>query len=331
MNFLEQFQNKNIFHISDSDLDGIGCRIIATYFILPICKQYTCLNTSDRSMSEFNWNNAEKNDIIIFTDITPNNIEMYNKLIKMNKIVLIFDHHETSRNQLTNNEIVKLNNYYYSTDKCASKIFFDELTKGLRVKRIVAQLVQLIDIYDLYKIEDLSWRSARALNNLLYESVNWRMANYQTDTQKYQKFIDNQLQKIYKSKEFYFTAEEKKQALHAEDKEKKNYQQAKKSLKFRTDEQGNKYGYFQCSSKVSWIASLLLREYPDVRYFICHSTFLETYKHEDNGKISLRSQKDFDVSAIAVKWGHGGHPQAAGVELPLEEFYKLRDGKIHLI
>jgi nanoRNase/pAp phosphatase (c-di-AMP/oligoRNAs hydrolase) len=50
-----------------------------------------------------------------------------------------------------------------------------------------------------------------------------------------------------------------------------------------------------------------------------------------NGKVSLRGQKDFDVSEIAVLWGGGGHKDAAGIDLGLENFMKFKNGEIHLI
>ncbi len=326
MSFLEQFRGKSVYTICDADTDGIISSLLLEYFIRPIVSKFIRYNTGDRKLPDFDWDIVNLNyDIIMFVDIAPRDLEMYNK-IKEHSQVIIVDHHESHKKLLGD-----LPDYYYATDKCAAKILFDEITKEIRVKKIIFQFVELSNIYDMYQTESALWRTAKGLNNLLYAYIDWKKANYQTDTQKHQRFIDAQLTKISKSKEFYFTAWEKEKALAAEEKERKNYQQAKKSLKLRIDGQGNKYGYFECSSKVSWTASLLLKEYPEVKYFVCHGTFLETYKHEENGKLSLRSQKDFDVAVIAEKYLGGGHISAAGVELPLEDFYKLREGKIHLI
>jgi nanoRNase/pAp phosphatase (c-di-AMP/oligoRNAs hydrolase) len=126
--------------------------------------------------------------------------------------------------------------------------------------------------------------------------------------------------------------DEKNKALNAERKEKKNFEEAKKSLKIRQDSKGNTYGYFECGSKLSWISCLILKTYPQLNYIICHSTFLEKYKNEENGKISLRSRKnEFDVSLLAEKWKGGGHTESASCNLLLEDFENLRIGKIHLI
>lgn len=325
MSILNNFTDKNLLHISDSDLDGNICSLLAEYYIKPIAKTYVRYNTGDRALPDLNFDVAKKSNVILFTDITPPTVEMYNKLKEFSEVI-ICDHHITSKNDLG-----ELPNYYFDITKCASKIFYEQLTKGTRVKKIVAQLIELTDTYDRYQINSLIWRNAKALNNILYACVDWRRAQYQNDTEKYQRFLTIQLQKIESSKEFHFTAWEKDQALKAEEKERKNYQQAKKSLKIRQDNSGNKYGYFECSSKVSWTASLLLREYPDINYFVCHSTFLENYRHEENGKISLRSQDGFDISGIAKKWGGGGHVNASGLELQLDDFYKIKQGNLHLI
>jgi single-stranded DNA-specific DHH superfamily exonuclease len=324
--FLEQFKDKIIYAICDSDCDGITATILFEYFIKPIAKQVIRLNTGDRKLPEFSWDIAKKSEIVLFVDIAPYSLEMANQINENSKLVIV-DHHESSRRDLGEN----LNNYHYSTDRCASKLFFDLLTESTRAKKIIYQIVELANTYDLYMVESGLWRNAKAFNNLLYESVNWFKAKYQTDAQKYQSFVDDQIHKINNDKEFYFTAVEKQRALKAEEKEKKNYLQAKKSLKVRKDNQGTDYAYFECSSKLSWTASLLLREYPQIKYFIGHSTFLEKYRHEENGRVSLRSQKDYDVSIIAGIWKGGGHATASGLDLKLEDFNKLKNGEIHLI
>jgi len=316
--------------VADSDCDGIMASILSEYFLRPISSKFIRYNTGDRKLPDFNWDVAKESDIVLFVDIAPYSMEMIEKINEHSVCVLV-DHHESSFEILK--EYYDSGNYFYATDKCASKIFFEELTNGIRVKKILKQMVDLANCYDLYQIDSIDppWRNSKGFNNILYGGVNWARAQYQTDTEKYQFFVDNQLKKIENSNEFYFTAKEKEQALKAEEKERKNYQQAKKSLKIRIDGGGNKYAYFECSSKVSWTASLLLREYPDIKYFACHGTFLETYKHEENGKISLRSQEGFDVSKIAVKYSGGGHGAASGMEMPLEDFYRFRKGEIHLI
>ena len=102
-------------------------------------------------------------------------------------------------------------------------------------------------------------------------------------------------------------------------------------MQFREDNSGNKYVYFECSSKLSIVAMNLTKRFTDVKYFIGHSTFAETAKKEINGKVSLRCNENFDVSLVAQKHGGNGHKQASGIELPIDTFYELRKGNLHLI
>lgn len=323
MNFLELFTNKTIYHVSDSDLDGISCRIIAEYFIKPICKKYIPFNTSDRSLPDFDWNVMSESDIVIFTDIAPSDLEMVNK-IKLEKDLYIFDHHISSRSQLGDFE-----NYHFDETKCGTKLFFDNVTNNVRLKKSIFQFVELVNTYDLYQVNSSLWRNAKALNNILYSYVDWKYASDTPDTHKYNRFIDMQLRKFddQRVKNYYFTGMETQNALKAEKKEKTNYDEAKRNLQFRVDNSNNKFMYTECVSKVSWVSSLILREFSDYQYLAIRGTWDKKSK-----KVSLRSNNGFDVSLIAEKWGGGGHLAASAFEFKDDDsFDKFKNGEISLI
>jgi len=319
LDLLNYFKDKKVVHVSDSDLDGISSRMIAEYYIKPICKQYTPFNTSDRQLLDFDLEQANKCDVVIFTDISPPDIEFYEKIKSR---VFIFDHHISSREILG-----KLDNYYFDVTKCGTKIFFDKLLKGKRRKKSMQQYVDLVNIADLFHTESQDWKKARGLHNLMYSGlyVNWRLKDTETDTERYNKFILFQLMKIDKFENFYFKNLELLEIKKAEDKEKEAYKQAKKNIDFRADGEGNKYFYFECTSKISWVAYLLLKDYPDYDYCICHSTW------GDNTKLSLRSNGKYSVDVLAKLHGGGGHKEASAVELKPELFEEFRKGWVHLI
>jgi len=327
LNILELCKDKRVYSIHHSDLDGVGSFIVSSYYIKSIASEYYFLISSDRDFADLDWYAIENSDIIIFSDIAPK-LEFLEKLLFLKKEVVICDHHISSYNELMNSSLDK-ENYIFNVDKCGTRILFEELTKNRRVKKVVFQAVELIDVYDRYETNSSLWRDAKDLHNVLYGSVDWKK-NY-GDNKKYEKFIENQLYKFDNHKIFFLTDHEKELAKKAEQKEKDNMQLAKKSLSKRKDNSGNIYAYFECSSKLSFVAMNLLKEYTDINYFVGHSTWLENAKGEINGKISLRSQEGFDVSVIAEKWNGGGHLQAAGLELPIDTFHKFREGKVHLI
>lgn len=326
MGLLEQFKDKTIYIITDADFDGVSSHIIAKLHLEPIVKTFLYTLTYDRSMSEFNIEFANKSEIIIFVDIAPT-VELYKQLLNNKKEVYIFDHHITSYTEL---QSIVENNYFFTEEKCGAKIFFDEITKGQRKRKVEFQYIQLVDTYDRWQQQSLLWKNASKLQDIMYEYVNW-YDDRLTDNDKYIPYIEVQIDKILNAKNFYFTVYEEKLAIQAENKRKKNLEAARKSLKIRKDNSGNKYGYFECNSKLSTIGNIILNEYSDLKYVIGHSTFLEVYKHIPNGKISLRSNDGFDVNLIAEVWSGGGHPQSSGADIPLKEFEKLKKGLIHLI
>lgn len=324
--FLDQFEGKSIYQISDSDLDGVSAYMVSKVYLEPICESFTYTLTSKRDMSEFSFSKAMCSGTIIFTDITPT-VALYNKLtMEMKKEVWIFDHHIGPRDELLT--VIK-DKYFFTTEKCGTKIYFDELTKGLRVKKVVYEYVERCDLYDRFVTGSALWKDAKDLHNVMYGYVDW--FSNQPDDIKYDQFINMQLNKFKDAKYFYLTDYEKQLAFKAEKKERDNLEQAIKSMQVRLDNSNNNYAYFECSSKLSLVAMSLTKRYPNIKYFIGHSTFREKARNELNGTVSLRCSESFDVSLIAQKHGGNGHKQASGIDLPLDVFYKLREGKIHLI
>jgi len=326
VDLLEQLEGKKIYGVFDSDLDGVSSRTIAEYYLNPIASVYY-LNTFDREMSEFEMEYADLCDIILFTDITPT-LDLYNTLVEKGKEVIIFDHHLTGRDTLGERD-----NYYFDESRCGCKIFYDELTKGIRKNRVIEKFVYLVNIYDLYNTDSEDWSSAKGLHNTMYGYVDWRKANYQTDTEKYLNFIVNQLKKFRLAKSFYFTSFEEEKMQKALKREQTCYEEARRSLRIRTDNEGNNYGWMTCSSKLSPVSNRLLNDLGDkVKYVVCHATYKEKDQiAEDKLKISLRCGTDFDIRFIAEKHSGGGHPQASGAYLTYQEFKDLKEGRIHLI
>ena len=321
MTLIEKLKDKKIFGCFDSDLDGVGSRVIAEYYLNPVCRM-VYLNTGKRDMSEYDINIALSADICLFVDIAPT-LELYEELEKNNKIIIICDHHQSSRDELGERE-----NYYFDLFRCGCKLFYDELTIGMRKNRVAERFVELVNTYDLWKDDTENWGKAKDLHNALYGSIDW----YQTDTEKYLDFVIDQLDKFRNSKEFHFTYKEKVSIDKANKKEISNLKEAKRTLRIRKDNKGNNYGFFTCSSKLSITANRLLKEYGDkLDYVVGHITWNEKQQiKEDKLKLSLRSN-NFDIRHIAEKHSGGGHKLAAGLEVSYKDFNDFKEGKIHLI
>lgn len=325
MSLLESFKDKNVLQISHQDLDGIGSIIIGKYYIEPIVKEFNLFSGDYTDIESFDLDLVNEIDVICFTDITPT-VNLYNILIKMNKIVKVFDHHQSAYTTLMN--IIPKEDYYYSTEKCGTKIFFDELTRGIRASKCVWQFVELCNTYDLWMESSALWKDGKALHNILWGSMDWGSTN---NLIKYDKFIQNQMEKFQKGKNYYFTQYEDRLAKSALEKEKENLLFAKKNIQFRKDNEGNEYAYFECTSKISIIANLLLKEYPKLDYICAHSTYKDKLGIFEPS-LSLRSLGGTDVSIIASLYDSGGHKQAAGISFKdYDLFLKFRNGECHLI
>jgi len=326
---LNNFKNKNIYFVSDSDLDGVSTTVIAKYYIEPICNKIIYLNTGQRDMSDFNWNIflKENIDTVIFADITPNSLEMYNKLKNELHInVYIFDHHETGKSILGD-----LPNYYYTDKSCASMLFYRKLIENiLRPNRVIERYIFLTNLYDFWQDNHEEWEEAVKLQFLKKGSINWRRHFDSPEFEKNSDFIYAMIEKFKTSKRFMYTFRENNIIASEKRKEDKNFNSAKKSLKIRTDNSGNKYFYLEAPAGLSLIANKILKgNNSDVKYAVCRSTYKGAV---ENLSISLRSVPGFSVKEIAEKWGGGGHTGAAGLMMKSEEDYNdLISGKLHLI
>lgn len=319
---IDVFKGKKVYCISDSDLDGNGCRVLSEYFIEPISEGIVYYNTGDRDLPDFNFEVAKEADVVVFTDLIPPTLEFYRKINK-HSYIYIFDHHKTARDELG-----ELKNYFFDDTICGTKIYYNFLSEDINVKPIVKEFVDLVDTYDCWRRETDLWISAKRLHNVLWGSVNWRTFDYETDTERFLLFIENQLRKFDTFSSFRFLESEAKIFNRAEKKEQDNIKEAKKNLQIRFDNEGNKYGYTQCTSKLSIVLSTILDENLDLDYIVGYSTW-----DSSNIKMSIRSQKeDFDVTKIAEKFGGGGHKSASGFAFDdFETMNAFREGKIHLI
>ena len=329
-NLLECLKDKKIYFISDSDLDGTSAHIIGHYYIKPIVSNWNYHITGDRQFAYLNWDYVKQNDIIIFVDTSPDKI-LYDKLVLIKKEVIIIDHHQSSYN-LYNNVI---DNFYWKIDECGAELLYNILTKEKRTKRVINQYIQLCSTYDLWKQDSLLWKDAKKLNSILYESVNWSDKNIQEDY-KYDLFIDTQIYKFENFKSYSFTFDDLQKVTNAERKERLALEQARKTLQVRIDGKGNKYLFFACNSKISLVASTLLKEYESsgVIYCICQSLY--AYNKEHKKSISIRSldAQLFDCECVASLYKGGGHKCSSGIDFTSRDdnFYdKLILGKVHLI
>ena len=185
MNFLELFKDKKICLISHSDLDGFGSTVIGYYYLAPIASSFMTHNSGEYDLSDYDLDKSIKYcDTFIFTDFSPT-VEVIDKLKASNKDFWVFDHHVSRMDDL---KLAIGDHFIYDNVRCGTKIFFDELTKGSRVKKCVYGFVELVNVYDLFQMNSALWRTAKGLSNILWGMTSW--FSDLTSTAKSRKFIN---------------------------------------------------------------------------------------------------------------------------------------------
>lgn len=321
--FIDQFKDKSVFHISDNDTDGTTCIILGEIYIEPLCSVYLPYMNSDRTFSDqYIYDNIENFDIILFTDIAPN-LDLLNYIKNLNKTIIICDHHDTSYEVLKDENIEQ---YYYTIEDCGAKILFDKIFENSRPPKAVKEYVELVSIYDTWKKDNPLWQQANDVMDLHIGSINYSVddsykANY--------RYIKNMKLKLKFNSNFYFTNSDKEIIQERKRKREEAYKKCLKTLEKRKDSYGNLYLYVELSSSISQICNRLLEENREYKYICCLNTY---YKVVHLHKISLRSVGSFNTLLISEKYDGGGHKNASSFYLEDDKiFKKFVKGEIHLI
>jgi oligoribonuclease NrnB/cAMP/cGMP phosphodiesterase (DHH superfamily) len=280
---------------SHVDLDGLGSVILQRSYadIIPFDKVIT-LDYGFEELPETRMLFEEYDEIVI-VDLSCSS-SFFQEIGNRRKI-FIFDHHETS------SWLKGYRGSCHDDTRCGTKIFYEEylLPKLRRVSKTTEQFVNLVDTYDRWQIDSPYWEAALSLNRVMFS---W--ANYNDRTiSSHNAFIKTEAKKIREAPSWYWTDAERISIEQSREIEDRVYRQAKKDIKLRMDRRGCSFGILPMRSKISLTLSRLLRDdYPTLDYILVVNTF-----DAPPFKISLRSARGFDCTALA---GTGGHKAAAG-------------------
>lgn len=307
--------------ISHTDLDGLGCIVIAKFY------EETKQDGFDHYISE-NYGFEEKPEIveqlmmsdeIIMTDLSCNE-ELLTKLLDAGKKVEIYDHHDSSL-WLLDYEHPNLKVFHDQT-RSGAEIFFEEyyVPRYSRNKASIIQFTKLVGTYDLWKLTDPLWETALSLNRILFKQHNWDKKGVEAA----RPFIARQLKKLVENTEYSFDDSERYIIQEELEKEDKYYDKATSSIRIRKDTKGKLFGVTTLPGKISIVASRILNseEYGALDYIL----ILNSYRGM-TGKASARSAKGFDCTELAM---FNGHTAAAGTEFTADQAKKLYEEAICL-
>jgi len=301
-----------------SDLDGLGCIIIADCFNV----QYDHIKICDYGDFKLDVNRKElfKYDEILVTDFSLPT-ELVEGLLHEGKKVTILDHHDYSENaEVVGLLDLKHENFTLVHDMtiCGTMICFEYFKKNTRVKKIVYEFAELVNCYDLYKTKDPLWEKAQGLNRIIWACLSW--GNEGID--KYTFIRDYWAHKIKHNNEWFWSEFEEAKIKKAIEIENTEFIAAKATYKEYKDSKDVTYGIAVASKKISIIASRLLEEKKDIKYIIMINSYGKTWE-----KLSLRSLSEdiFDCTKIA-----DGHKCACGMEVDPKFAMDLYKGLIKL-
>lgn len=278
--------------ITHNDLDGVGCYVVAKYFLDAEIDVSYC---DYKNVNEIVLNvikNHEQYDEILITDISVNE-EVAEKLNNLKGKVKLLDHHPTA---------LFLNKYTWAKveiecDKgktCGTQMLFDDLKSVSNdyIKCIPKLFVELVRRYDTWEWKDkYNDEKPRKLNDLMY-----------IVGKEY--FIEDMLLKINTGVDIFDKFSLK--LLELRQKEVDRYIEKKDDNLIIKDILGYNVGIVFADNFISELGDKLSELHPEL-------DFIAMINQET---ISYRTTKDnINLSEIAKHFGGGGHPKASGSQM----------------
>ena len=287
-----------------SDLDGIGCAILAKLAFedvtIQVCDYSNVDETIQGQVTKLN-----KYDIVFITDLNLSDQTMscLNTANKQGLNVKLMDHHVQSLNHLDKSWVTA--RIYNGANKiCGTEIFYKYLldSKNLHYSFILSQFVNLVTMYDTW-----TWPS-QGESGVLSKNINELLYLYGKDD-----FMSHILKQLRSNKPEIELSASDKRILKLRQCEIDEYIKECESRLHKM-----KYGRYTCGVVfadrfTSQCGNAICKNNLDIDF-----VFLISMEYSS---VSLRTIKQVDVSRIAEIYGGGGHAAAAGFQIS-EKFMK---------
>lgn len=283
--------------ITHTDLDGIGCAILAIYFDNFDYIYSINYNSIDEFIDIINIFSSENQYVI--TDLSLSE-EQFCRINKISNVTII-DHHKSS------NYLQKYKNQFIDVSKCGTKLFYEKYYKSINKNSKIDKFVEIVNINDLWLFNKYNFEINYNLNRLFIE-----MKNNSEFTEKiqliynrgltnsiYKSFIELIINKfLSKSSVFDYSINDLELIDNQKQLENQSKKYAEEFLEIRTDINGNKFGLTGViNGLTSLIGSYLLNKYSELKYIVLYfPNYLKV--------LSVRSVNDFDCTQIPNINGH---------------------------
>ncbi|MBG9545112.1 DHH family phosphoesterase [Cytobacillus firmus] len=290
-----------------NDLDGVGCGIVARIaFGKDVEVRYNSVMGLDYQIEKLLENEKSiKDDFLMITDLSVNdeNLIRLDDLAKGGGNVRLIDHHKTA---------LHFNDYSWGRVKvqyedgrltAATSLLYEYLQEHemIQPSQVLDEFVELVRQYDTWEWDQNENIKAKNLNDLFF-------------MMSIEEFEEKMTERIKSSDTFDFDEFEHK-LLEMEEEKIERYVRRKKRELVQTFIGEYCTGIVHAESYHSELGNELGKEYPHLDYIAILNL--------GGKKISFRTIHDHvDVSAVAGKFGGGGHAKASGCSMG-KDAYKL--------
>ncbi|MDR7242929.1 MULTISPECIES: DHH family phosphoesterase [Priestia] len=299
--------------LSHTDLDGVGCGILAKLAFGDRIKiRYNSIASLNREVEWF-LENEERNTHLFITDLSVNeeNEKRLEEFYQTGGKVQLLDHHKTALhfNEYEWGHVVVEDNE--GNLASGTSLFYEYLIENelIQTSNAVDQFVELVRQYDTWEWEKNNNQEAHRLNALFFLiSID--------------EFEEKMVNRLQNSDHFFFDEFEQKILDMEEDKVERYIRRKRREL-VQTSIGDYLAGIVYAESYHSELGNELGKEYPHLDYI--------AMLNMGGKRISLRTIHDHvDVSEVAGHYGGGGHAKAAGCSLTNEAYNQFVTDTFHL-
>ncbi|MCM3545722.1 DHH family phosphoesterase [Priestia megaterium] len=299
--------------LSHTDLDGVGCGILAKLaFGDQIKIRYNSIASLNREVEWF-LENEERNTHLFITDLSVNeeNEKRLEEFYQTGGKVQLLDHHKTALhfNEYEWGHVVVEDNEGNLTS--GTSLFYEYLIESelIQTSNAVDEFVELVRQYDTWEWEKNNNQEAHRLNALFF-------------LLSIDEFEEKMVNRLQNSDHFFFDEFEQKILDMEEDKVERYIRRKRREL-VQTSIGDYLAGIVYAESYHSELGNELGKEYPHLDYI--------AMLNMGGKRISLRTIHDHvDVSEVAGHYEGGGHAKAAGCSLTNEAYKEFVTDTFHL-
>ncbi|MFE4040798.1 MULTISPECIES: DHH family phosphoesterase [Priestia] len=299
--------------LSHTDLDGVGCGILAKLAFGDRIKiRYNSIASLNREVEWF-LENEERNTHLFITDLSVNeeNEKRLEEFYQTGGKVQLLDHHKTALhfNEYKWGHVVVEDNE--GNLASGTSLFYEYLIENelIQTSNAIDEFVELVRQYDTWEWEKNNNQEAHRLNALFFLiSID--------------EFEEKMVNRLQNSDHFFFDEFEQKILDMEEDKVERYIRRKRREL-VQTSIGDYLAGIVYAESYHSELGNELGKEYPHLDYI--------AILNMGGKRISLRTIHDHvDVSEVAGHYGGGGHAKAAGCSLTNEAYNQFVTDTFHL-